>query len=120
MHREIEILIAEDSPTQAAQLQHILESHDYRVLVAGNGRQALAMLRERESKPALVISDITMPEMDGYKLCREIKADERLKEIPVMLLTSLSDPHDIILGLECGADNFLTKPYDEKMLLSRI
>lgn len=120
MHQEIEILIAEDSPTQAFQLQHVLERHGYRVKVACNGQQALAMLREGKSRPTLVISDIVMPEMNGYQFCHEVKTDARLKDIPVILLTSLSDPQDIIRGLECGADNLLTKPYDEKMLLSRV
>ncbi len=115
-----EVLIAEDSPTQAAQLRHILESHNYRVAVAENGQHALAMMRGGECAPVLVVSDIMMPEMDGYALCREIKRDDRLKDIPVVLLTSLSDPTDIIRGLECGADNFLTKPYDERMLLARV
>ena len=120
MNKGAEVLIAEDSPTQAAQLQHILESHNYCVSVAENGLRALAMMREGVCAPSLVISDIVMPEMDGYTLCREIKRDERLKETPVMLLTSLSDPTDIIRGLECGADNFLTKPYDEKTLHARV
>jgi two-component system cell cycle sensor histidine kinase/response regulator CckA len=120
MNQGVEILIAEDSPTQSAQLQHILESHGYRVAVAQNGRHALALMRGGECAPALVVSDIVMPEMDGYTLCGEIKRDERLMDIPVILLTSLSDSNDIIRGLECGADNFLTKPYDERMLLSRV
>lgn len=68
----------------------------------------------------MVISDIVMPEMDGYQLCREIKQNDRLKDIPVILLTSLSSPLDVVRGLECGADNFLIKPYDEKYILSRI
>jgi two-component system, sensor histidine kinase and response regulator len=71
-------------------------------------------------KPLIVISDIVMPEMDGYELCRSIKADEQLADIPVILLTSLSDPKDVFKGLECGADNFIVKPYDEPFLLSRI
>nr|MBI2905498.1 GAF domain-containing protein [Chloroflexota bacterium] len=61
-----------------------------------------------------------MPEMDGFALCRQIKADEMLKEIPVMLVTGLSSPHDVVRGLESGADNFIRKPYDEKNLLQRI
>ncbi|HEY6872699.1 MAG TPA: response regulator [Geobacteraceae bacterium] len=112
------ILIVEDSPTQAEQLRYILEKHGHRVMAAGNGRQALSVMAEE--KPGLIISDIIMPEMDGYELCRAIKADERYRDIPVILLTSLADPHDVIRGLECGADNFITKPYDETYLLSRI
>ena len=113
-----EILIIEDSPTQAEQLRDILERHHYRVSVAANGREALATLAVR--RPSLIISDIIMPEMDGYELCRRIKADERCRDIPVMLLTSLSNPRDVIRGLECGADNFITKPYNEEYLISRI
>jgi signal transduction histidine kinase/DNA-binding response OmpR family regulator len=114
----VEILIVEDSPTQALQLQYILERYHYRTAVATNGRDAIANLRQH--KPTIVISDIIMPEMDGYQLCQQIKADATLADIPVILLTSLSDPKDVIKGLECGADNFIVKPYDEDFLLSRI
>jgi PAS domain S-box-containing protein len=116
--QSVEILIVEDSPTQALQLQHILEQHDHRASIATNGREALDFLRQR--KPLMVISDVLMPEMDGYQLCQQIKADARLKDIPVILLTSLSESKAIINGLECGADNFIVKPYDDKYLLSRI
>jgi two-component system sensor histidine kinase/response regulator len=114
---EWKIVIVEDSPTQAEQLKCIIETHGYHVVAASNGREALALLRS--DKPNLVISDIVMPEMDGYELCKQIKTDEKLKDVPVILLTALSDPADVIRGLECGADNFLTKPYDERVLLSR-
>ncbi len=113
-----EILIAEDSPTQAEKLRYLLEEDGYSVLVASNGRQALAEAHRR--KPTLIVSDVVMPEMDGYTLCREIKRTEELKNIPVVLLTSLSDIRDIMKGLECGADNFIRKPYDKEYLLSRI
>ena len=118
MDDRVEILIAEDSRTQAEQLRYLLEEHGYGVRVAGNGREALAAVRER--KPTLVVSDIVMPEMDGYGLCRAIKEDERIGDVPVILLTSLSDPEDIVLGLEARADCYCTKPYDEEHLLSRI
>ena len=73
-----------------------------------------------EKKPSLIISDIIMPETDGFELCRRIKGSEETWDIPVILLTSLSDPQDVIKGLACGADNFITKPYDEDYLLARI
>ena len=114
----VEILIAEDSPTQAEQLRYLLEEHGFAVTAAPDGKQALAAARRR--KPTLVISDVMMPEMDGFALCREIKRDERLKDIPVILLTSLSDVRDIMQGLECGADNFIRKPYEERYLLARV
>ncbi len=114
----VEILIVEDSPTQAEQLRYLLEINGYPVTSAANGKEALSILLTH--KPALIISDILMPEMDGYTLCKEIKSDENLKDIPVILVTSLSSPQDVLKGLECGADNFITKPYEEKYLLSRV
>ncbi|MBI2876229.1 MAG: response regulator [Candidatus Tectomicrobia bacterium] len=114
----IEMLIAEDSPTQAEKLRYILEREGYHVVVAQDGKSALALARTH--KPMMVISDVVMPGMDGYELCRAIKTDEILKDTPVVLLTILSDAEDVFRGLECGADNFITKPYDEKYLLLRI
>ncbi|MGH9456908.1 MAG: PAS domain S-box protein, partial [Thermoanaerobaculia bacterium] len=114
----IEILVAEDSPTQSAQLVHLLETRGYAVVAAKNGREALARFEERT--PSLVITDVMMPEMDGFGLCRAIKATPEGKSVPVVLLTTLSDPEDVIRGLETGADNFIRKPYEEKYLLSRI
>ena len=114
----VEILVAEDSPTQAAKLRHLLEEHDYKVLVMPNGKEALAAARQR--KPTLIISDVMMPEMNGFVFCGEIKRDEQLKDVPVILLTSLADIRDIMKGLECGADNFIRKPYEDQYLLARI
>lgn len=116
--KQIEILIVEDSLTQAEQLRYILEDEDYIVSVAYNGKEALLSLDKH--KPVIVISDILMPEMDGYELCKRMKAEETTRNIPVVLLTSLSGPEDVARGLECGADYFITKPYDRKYILSRI
>ncbi|UGQ45417.1 hybrid sensor histidine kinase/response regulator [Massilia endophytica] len=115
---EIEILIVEDSPTQAERLRRLIQSMRYGARVAANGRLALEAIHQR--KPHLVLSDIVMPEMDGYELCRSIKGDPGLRDIPVILVTSLTDPKDIIRGIECGADNFIRKPYAEDYLLNRI
>jgi two-component system sensor histidine kinase EvgS len=113
-----EILIAEDSPTQAAQIKYLLESFNYNVKVTENGRQALDWLAHH--MPVLVISDIVMPEMNGYELCEKIKSNKRTKDIPVILLTALSDPAEVIEGLSCGADSFITKPYSKEYLKSNI
>ncbi len=115
---QVNILIVEDSLTQAEQLVHLLEQRGYTVTATSNGREALAALEH--GMPTLVISDVVMPQLDGYGLCKAIKSDDRLKHLPVMLVTALSDPQDIIRGLECGADNFICKPYDERYLLSCI
>ena len=116
--QSFEILIVEDSPTQAERLRRLIQSKGYRVRVAANGRLALDAIRER--KPDLVLSDIIMPEMNGYDLCRAIKTERALEDIPVILVTALNDAKDIIRGIECGADNFVRKPYAEDYLLSRI
>lgn len=115
---KLKILIAEDSKTQAEQLLFVLQSQGYKVSVAGNGRKALEMALEVQ--PSLIISDIIMPEMDGYELCREVKKNPALRDIPVILVTTMSDPQDVIKGLECGADNFVLKPYSEEYLLGRV
>jgi len=117
-NRGVGILIVEDSATQAMLLENILGKRGFAVASARNGRLALAWLHEHT--PDLVISDIQMPEMNGYELCLKMKEDHGLKSVPIMLLTSLSAPQDIIRGLECGADNFVVKPYEETFLLSRI
>ncbi len=117
-NESVEILVAEDSATQAQQLQVLLEAQGYKVVVARDGEEALAHMRARA--PTIVVSDVMMPILGGYELCRAIKQDESLQHIPVILVTSLSDSSDVIRGLECGADNFVRKPYDEKYLLARI
>lgn len=118
MKKKVKVLIVEDSPTQALSLQGILEQAGLDVALASNGQDGL--LRARESGPDVVISDILMPGMDGYEFCRRLKTDPDLKNILVILLTSLDDPQEVMRGLECGADNFMAKPYDKEFLLSRI
>jgi CheY-like chemotaxis protein len=86
--------------------------------MAKDAESGLALLN---TKPLdLIVSDIVMPGISGYELCRKVKSNRRTKDIPVILLTTLSDPLDIIQGLESGADNFITKPYDTNYLLARV
>lgn len=118
MKTEVHILIVEDSLTQAEKLRFILAKNGYKVSVAKDGLEALEKIKI--DMPDLVITDILMPKMNGYKLCEIIKNDKVYNKIPVILLTSLSDPKDVITGLKSKADNFITKPYNESFLLSRI
>ncbi len=112
------LLVVEDSAAQALQLKELLEAEGYVVGVATTGAEALAMLAEH--LPKAVLSDVLMPGMDGYDLCRKIKADLSLAGVPVLLVTGLSDPGDVIMALECGADAFITKPYRKEDLIERI
>jgi len=113
-----EILLVEDSQTQREMLKQFLEESGYSVSVAANGEDATRQLAEH--KPALIICDVVMPFMDGYALCKSVKRNPALRDIPVLLLTSLTDAEDVIKALHCGADNFVAKPYDEHYLLTRV
>ncbi len=118
MKNDVSLLVVEDSPTQAMEIQYFLEDNGYKVLIAEDGEQAFTMLND--FRPDIIISDIVMPRMNGYELCEKIKNNHGLKDIPVILLTSLSEPEDVINGLICGANNFIIKPFDKKIMLSRI
>ena len=116
--RRATILIVEDSPVQAELLRRALEAAGYQVIAAGNGAEGLAMAKANH--PAAVVSDINMPVMDGYAVCHAIRGDDALKNTPVILLTMLSDPLDVIHGLNAGADAYLTKPYNSPSLMARL
>ncbi|UXY14062.1 EAL domain-containing protein [Chitiniphilus purpureus] len=114
----IDILIVEDSASQAMLLQGLLQAQGCTIRLAHDGVHALELVAQRA--PVLLVSDVVMPRMDGYELCRQIKNNPATAHIPVILVTDLSDARDVLRGLACGADNFILKPYDEKYLLSRI
>jgi response regulator RpfG family c-di-GMP phosphodiesterase len=113
-----EILIVEDSPLEAELLRRCLDKAGYQATVAKNGEEGLQVARARH--PVLVVSDINMPVMNGYELCRKIKYDETLWNIPVILLTSLSEPENIIQAINAGTDSYITKPFVESILLERV
>ena len=112
------ILVVEDSRTQAEYLRHILENEGFRVTLAENGTEALEQIAI--DRPSIVFTDIVMPELDGYGLCRRIKSDEKTAGIPVILVTQLFDPADVIHGLEAGADDFIIKPFEAEYIRSRL
>lgn len=110
------ILVIEDSPTQAEDLRMILEAKGFEVGVAHDGTRGLAMVEAHGWE--LVLSDIVMPGMSGYDVCRAIKA--AAPGLPVVLVTSLGDPMDVIRSLEAGADGFVLKPYEAGQLVARV
>ncbi len=112
------VLVVEDSRIQAQILSDKLREAGYEVRTAENGQIGLQMIRQQ--RPTLVISDIEMPIMTGYELCRTVKNDANLRTIPFILLSTLADAQDIIKGLHCGADNYVTKPYDPQFLIARV
>jgi len=112
------ILVAEDSRTQAMRVQILLEGEGYEVTVAADGREGLRCVQA--APPDLIISDIVMPEMDGYAFCQAVKSDEARRRIPFVLLTGQNTAEDILRGLEYGADNFIPKPFEDDYLLERV
>jgi PAS domain S-box-containing protein len=110
--------VVEDSPTQAEAVRAVLQEAGFEVVTSADGRQALDQLRR--TRFDLVLSDILMPGLSGYELCRAVKADPLTRDVPVVLLTTLGDAMDIIRGLEVGADNYVTKPYRPDQLIGRI
>lgn len=114
--KDIFILAVEDSKTQAQVIKYFLDARYSSVHLCFDGQEAFEWLKSTQIKPDIIISDIQMPRMDGYTLCKAIRADENLKNIPVILLTSLSEPNNIIQSIEAGADKFLVKPFDQTLL----
>lgn len=115
---EYKLLLVEDSAIQLKLLSRFLASEGYQVLPTTCGREALAMIQEQ--RPDLIISDLLMPQMSGFELCDIIKRDRSLQTIPVILLTSLSEPGDILQGLAVGGDSYVVKPYDKADLLGKV
>jgi DNA-binding response OmpR family regulator len=113
-----EILIVEDSAVEAEILRRILVRAGYRVTLTKNGEEGLHAARA--CRPALVVSDIRMPVMNGYELCHEIKYDKTLWNVPVILLTVLSEPEDIMQAINGGADSYIIKPFVDASLLERV
>jgi PAS domain S-box-containing protein len=112
------ILVVEDSATQAEHIRALLDEQGFEVHLARDGQQGLDLFRRAAFD--LVLSDILMPGLSGYDLCRAIKADPDRRHVPVVLLTTLSDPVDIMRGIECGADNFIPKSHQDEYLVGRI
>ncbi|MBI9034247.1 MAG: response regulator [Bacteroidales bacterium] len=112
------IVIAEDSKTQAIKLKMILESEGFQVYHGENGKEALELTQQH--LPEMVITDLMMPVMNGMELSAQIKADKRLQNIPVILVTYLTEVKDIVEGLQSKADNYISKPYTADYMLKRV
>ncbi len=112
------VLIVDDTPENIDILRAIL-MHDYQLKVATSGEKALELCR-REPQPQLILLDIMMPGMDGYEVCRRLKADEHTRRIPVIFVTAMSEVGDEVRGLELGAVDYLTKPVQPAIVKARV
>jgi DNA-binding response OmpR family regulator len=108
-------LIAEDDPRQAEIVRRYLEAAGWDPVVVGDGRAVITAVRQRV--PDLLVLDLLMPEIDGRDVCRVLRVDH---DLPILVLTALSSADDRVHGLEVGADDYLTKPYDPRELVARV
>lgn len=112
------VLIVDDIPTNVRLLEARLTAEYYEVLTASSGREALDICQSQDVD--IVLLDVMMPEMDGFEVCRRLKADPKTHHIPVLMVTALDQPSDRVQGLDAGADDFLTKPVDDTQLMARV
>ena len=118
MSDKVRILVVDDEPDLVQLVSIRLQAAGYEVTSAYDGQQALD--RVKESKPDLIILDLMLPKMDGYKVCRLLKFDERYQKIPVLIFTARAQAEDIKLAMDCGADAYLTKPFEAPVLLEKL
>ena len=112
------ILVVDDEADLVETVRFPLEMEGYHVLVSYNGEDALS--QARKENPDLILLDLMLPKLDGYKVCRLLKFDERYKHIPILMLTAKTQEKDKVLGLETGADEYITKPFDIDVLMVKV
>ncbi|MEZ4649743.1 MAG: response regulator [Candidatus Eisenbacteria bacterium] len=113
-----QILVVEDDSDLRKILRAILMREGYSVLTAGDGEEGLEVVEAHH--PDLILLDVMMPKMDGRELCRRLKANVRTSQIPIIMLTAMSETNDRIGGLDLGANDYVTKPYEQRELLMRV
>jgi DNA-binding response OmpR family regulator len=113
-----QILLVDDNVTNLQVLHQTLDGRGYKLLVAKNGASALAIAAK--AKPSLILLDIMMPEMDGYEVCRRLKGNPALSDIPIIYLSALTDTEDKVKGLELGAVDYIGKPFQPEEVIARV
>ncbi len=112
------VLIVDDDPGSRASIDAILEGQGYRLEMAENGKEALE--KAGKLRPDLILLDVMMPGMDGFEVCRQMRATSRLAEVPIVFLTAMDDRSYLLKAIDAGADDFLTKPVDRAELNARV
>jgi DNA-binding response OmpR family regulator len=110
------ILVVDDEPSIVQLAQLYLERDGYAITSVGNGQQALEAIRTQQ--PDLVVLDVMLPQVDGFEVCRRLRAEDN--PVPIIMVTARDDDIDKILGLELGADDYLTKPFNPRELVARV
>jgi adenylate cyclase len=118
MRTPARILIVDDNPANVKILQTRLSADGYEVVTAADGEEALA--RARQDSPDLILLDVMMPKLNGLEVCRRLRADPDFPFTPIIMVTAMADPKDVVAGLEAGGDEYLTKPVDHSALSARV
>jgi len=112
------ILVVDDNKITTKLLKRYLESHGYEVMIAHDGIECLEAVKEK--KPYAIVLDVMMPRMDGYETVRNLKSNAEDAQIPVVIVTALNDTANQLKSIEAGADDFLSKPIEEKLLVAKV
>lgn len=118
MSQKAKILIVDDEPFNVDVLQQELEDLNYQILTAANGQDALDKIRSQQ--PDLILLDLMMPVLDGFAVLSQIKADNDLRDIPVIIVSAADDSKSIVKGIKQGADDYITKPIDAEHLKKKV
>lgn len=116
--RKPKILVVDDSSFEIELVDWILQENNYQTVLANNGSEALEIIKTLT--PALILLDIMLPDINGFEVCKKIKSNENLKDVPVIFFTSLSNVEDIVKGFDAGGVDYVTKPFNKDELLARV
>ena len=112
------ILVVEDEEDIQEVLRYNLEKSGYRPICLDQGETAVAVVRKE--LPSLILLDIMLPGIDGLEVCRQIKQEQELRKIPIVMISARGEETDVVVGLEMGADDYITKPFSPRVVMARI
>ncbi|MFA5260792.1 MAG: response regulator [Candidatus Omnitrophota bacterium] len=112
------VLIVDDEKDMVFGLQMMFEANNFEVVAAFDGQDALN--KARQIKPDIIILDLMLPKLDGYRVCRLLKFDEKYQKIPVIMLTARTSAEEKKIGMDVGADAYVVKPFDQQVLMAQV
>jgi CheY-like chemotaxis protein len=118
MNQKPKVLIVDDEPFNVDYLEQELEDSSYQLITASNGQEALQKIQS--AHPDLILLDLMMPVLDGFAVLSQLKADPDLRDIPVIIISAANDSRSIVKGIKQGAEDYLTKPIDQKFLTTKL
>ncbi len=112
------VLIVDDEQDMVFGLRMMFEANNFEVMVAFDGQEALNIARQ--SRPDIMILDLMLPKVDGYRVCRMLKFDEKYRKIPIVMLTARTSAEEMKTGMDVGADEYIVKPFDQQVLMDKV